>query len=185
MGRGLKRTTESVIVFVALLSLGLLTREPAKSFDIYALHAILAAPFYAFVCAVTLKYLKSVVPFVCGASLYGIVLGSLQMVMGISVLIPLAFSVAGYFLARYLMQEKRILMTSLVFSGLVYPVTVLAGVLTGSYFIAWSSFSTVLQLVLFALLATALGLMGALVGLSIVRRISVKTETVEKEARSQ
>lgn len=121
------------VLVVILFSIGLLTRFPAKAFHQYfALHAVLAAPFYALTVKTYLEGFKRYFPLAVASGVYALILGSLQLIMGVSTFLPALLGGLLYVLLKGEPAKKRAVWSAFVYAVSCYPITLMASVFLGS-----------------------------------------------------
>jgi hypothetical protein len=162
----LKYLLHAVILFVALLVVAFLTRNPAlNNSSIYALHAVLVAFFNAGIVAFYLRRAQVLLPVAVAVLLLAAFLGMMQPVMALGFLVPLLISLGLWTLLRNRSVNLASGVTAAVFAALPYPTLVVSAILTDSLMgLEPLSFLTWL------LIACALGFVGALVGVFIAQK---------------
>lgn len=168
----LKVVLQTVILFIALFAIGLLTRLPALSFiDFYALHAVLAAPFYALLLTTFTYTLKRYLPVFLASLLYACCLGAMHIAMGLSVLFSAIVALVVLLILRNANNELRSFGVGLAFGAASYPATLIAGSLLGSHHMIFAV-ENILFVVIVLLISIAISLLGALLGTVIGKRIN-------------
>lgn len=150
----------AVLLFVVLLAIGLLTRFPAWQFPhLYALHGVLAAPFFSALALWHFEREGSVWQVLVAILGLAALLGVMNVVMGLSFLLLALCLFVTYGIMYKADPRKRTLVCAVAFGALDYPCTLAVGIALGSY-----SFSAeaVLTILLLAVLAVGLSLFGAL-----------------------
>lgn len=166
----LKSISQVLVLVIAFFTIGLLTRMPALGFrEFYALHGLLAAPFYSFLIAVYLRWAKAPIPLFVASCIYGCCLGAMQIVMGASVFIATFAAIIAVLIVRDRGSDIKAIVGACVYGSLAYPATLAAGFLFGSYSMSLSMGSAI-QIAILALLGLALALITALLGSAIGKR---------------
>jgi|GEM_PF-4685863 len=172
MPNWVKNAAHILTLTVAFFSIGLLTRIPALYFsEIYALHALLASPFYAILVGCYLETYKKIYPVAAAIVIYGAYLGSMHFIMALGAIAPLLFTLGVYFLLLNSDFEKRVFFAATIYASLGYPITVLSGLSFGNYHLAWSS-EQIIFLILYCIVSISLGVIGALLGIKIASSLS-------------
>lgn len=155
-----KPVVRTVLLFAMLFLIGFATRFPALILaHIYALHGVLAAPFFA---AVAFWHFRrgGTVPELFAATLaLAAVLGAMNLVMGLSfLLLALCLLAVSAFLLRVLPQ-KWLAASSVLFGALDYPCALAAGVALGSYAFSGETWVFVVVLLVLALALACLAVL--------------------------
>lgn len=150
----------TLLVLVALIGIGLVTRLPAWQFpQLYALHGVLAAPFFSALALWHFNRKGNVWQLFIAVLGLAAFLGVMNAVMGLSFLLLALCLLVAYGLVRKVDPGRRGFMCAVVFGALNYPCALVVGVALGSYAFSVASVPTILLLVV---LAVALSLFGAL-----------------------
>lgn len=155
-----KAAVRTAVLFAALFAIGLATRFPALQFPhLYALHGILAAPFFSALALWHFNREGSVWSLFAAVAALAAVLGCMSPVMGLGFLLLAALLLAADALLRSCRPARRRLGCAVAFGALDYPCALAVGLLLGSYAFSLESLPTILVL---GALAAALSLLGAL-----------------------
>lgn len=139
----------AVILLVALLAIGLITRFPALQFpQLYALHGVLTAPFFAALAMWHFTHRGGVGLLAIATLGMAAILGAMNAVMGLSFLLLAVCLAVSYALTTGLESSTRNLVCAITFGALVYPCTLVVGVLSGWYRFSVDSLPVILLLVL-------------------------------------
>ena len=142
----------------ALFCIGMATRMPALFLNgYYALHGVLAAPFYAALLAWYINRYDAVWSFACAAGAYGAILGAMQPIMAAGAVVPMAFALLAYRLLADSPSNRRAAICAFIFGACAYPSVAGVGILTGSYAPSPSQLPQMALLGLIAILLAGLG----------------------------
>lgn len=159
----MKYVRRILIAFAGFTLIALLTRIPALAMgQFYGLHAVLASPFDAFFIVWFMQRYGSFYPLAIGALLLGAGLSLMQPVMGFGLIVPAVITAIGAFaLERMTIAPSwRAFFAALKFAGLLYPCTLIAGIISKN---TTSEFS--LEYALFIVAGIALAILGGLAAL--------------------
>lgn len=150
----------ALVLFGALFAIGLATRFPAWQFpQFYALHGVLAAPFFAALARWHFDRGGGVWPLFAASAALAVVLGMMSPVMGLSFLLLALCLLAAHRLLGRAAPDRRDLLCAVAFGALDYPCALVAGMALGSYAF---SFDSLVSIALLVVLAIGLSLFGAL-----------------------
>lgn len=156
-----------LLLFAAFFLIGLVTRLPAMHFSsYYALHGVFAAPFYAALIAWYSTKQHRFWPVAVASSAYGCVLGSMQPIMGIGALVPLALASATLVFLRNSTNDLIATLPAIIFGASAYPATITAGMTFSS---TVTSADILLQFIAFSAIALGLAILGAFAGQHVAR----------------
>ena len=148
----------TVILLVALLAIGVITRFPALQFpQLYALHGVLTAPFFAAMAMWHFTHRGGVGLLVIATLGMAAILGAMTVVMGLSFLLLAVCLAASYALMTGLEPSTRNLVCAITFGALVYPCALVVGILSRWYLISVDSLPVILLLVLVSVGLAAFG----------------------------
>lgn len=149
----------TVMLFVALFVIGLVTRAPAWMFpQYYALHGVLAAPFCAALALWHLRRGGSVYELVAATALLALVLGMMSPAMGLGFAAVAVVTLAVWAALGRCSEGTRRFATAVVFGAVDYPCAVVVGVALGTY---GPSVESLLAIVVLLILSIALAVLGA------------------------
>lgn len=151
-----------VVVFVIfLVAIGLATRPFAQAMpSYYAVHAVLAAPFYAFAMTLSIRRHVPVWALFLAACIFGLFMGVMTPVMGVSVMLPAFFSLFAWAMVRHAAIDRVAVVCGAVFGGTCYLATVIAGAVFGSF--VFGGGSDLLEAFALSVLGGAFGILGSL-----------------------
>jgi hypothetical protein len=148
-----KDVLSTVVLAVSFFVIAFVMKWAVTGIAMYGLHAAVCAPFFALLVAQFIFRTHRWIPAVAGMALVAIVLGIMRPVqMGIPVAVLALALCVGCLLTRGSIRKQTIAGASVV--SVFYPVTVLAGIASGSY--AFASAGQVVSFVVVALLVAAL-----------------------------
>ncbi|MGV8084291.1 MAG: hypothetical protein AB2L09_11760 [Coriobacteriia bacterium] len=146
------------ILLAALLAIGLITRFPALQFPyLYALHGVLAAPFFAALAMWHFTHRGGVGLLAIATLGMAAILGAMSAIMGLSFLLLAVCLVVSYALLKRLVPSTRNLVCAITFGALQYPCALVVGILSGSYLPSGDSVPVILLLVLISVGLAMLG----------------------------
>lgn len=150
----------TVILFAVLFAIGLITRLPAWQFpQFYALHGVLAAPFFSALALWHFNRQGSIIQLFIGVLAMAAVLGAMSAVMGLSFLLLAVCTLAAYGVLGLVAPERRNFACAVLFGALDYPCALVVGILLGSYAF---SYDALLVMVILLIVSIALSLFAAL-----------------------
>lgn len=147
------------LLFVALFLAAFLTRLPAIYFaSIYALHGVLAAPFFAAIATLNVRKGGVGWEFVAALAVLAAVLGAMSPVMGLGFAIVAIVYAGAWFGFAGISMSKRAVTCGALLGLACYAAPVCLGIAFGSYMVTGGSAP---QIALLALVSIALGAGGA------------------------
>lgn len=160
-----------VVAFVICLAvIGLATRPVAQAMtSYYAVHAVLASPFYAFAMTLFVRRQVPVWALFLASCAFGLVMSVMTPVMGASVIAPALCSLVVWAVMRRSSLERIAVACGAVFGGTCYLATVIAGTMLGSF--APAGGSRLMEALIMSLLGAALAILGSLVASAIADRL--------------
>ena len=158
---GLRVAARVALLFAALFAAAFLTRLPAVYLaGAYALHGVLAAPFFGAIAAVNVRKGGAGWEFAAALAALAFVLGAMSPVMGLGfAVVAVAYALAWRALKAFA-ASARVTVCGAVVGLACYIAPVCIGAACGSYLVSAGS---ALQLLLLAASATASGALGAYV----------------------
>lgn len=156
------RTCAKIVALaVVLFAVAFAGELPALAFpQLYGLHAVFVAPFYAFVAAWFSREQGRLWPCSAALCLVGCGLGLMHPVMAVGAIAPALLALAVHGAVRA--ATVRVLAAATAFGALCYPATLAGGLLLGSCALAGAP--AVASAAALAALGCALGFLGALAG---------------------
>lgn len=146
----------TLLLFVLFIAIGLITRMPALALPaFYGLHAVFAAPFFAFVAAWFCKKYQVIWSVPVALVLCAAFLGMMSPAMGLSFLAPAAVILA--ILLAMKASGNAPFTACAVGIALFYPFTVLIGIAFGGYMVSGIAWLTVVGLTLIGAVLAAAG----------------------------
>ena len=128
-----KPIVRTLVLFVILLSVGLITRAPAWAFpSVYALHGVLASPFFAALAFWHFRRNGTLVQFEVAVLLLAAFLGVMSLIMGLSFLVLAVITGLIYAALVKIPKMRRNTITAVCFGALDYPITLVVGIISGS-----------------------------------------------------
>ena len=148
-----------IFMVIALFIAAFITRIPAINFPyIYALHGVLAAPFFSAVAIINLKKANPFWEYAVSVLLLAGALGSMSMVMGLSFVLVAFIYMLFCLISFVVISKTNHLLSGCIIGLFCYLSAVLVGVIFGSFAI---SFSNLPQVLLLTISSGLLGLLGA------------------------
>lgn len=149
----------TVLLFVGLLAIGLVTRAPAWMFpQYYALHGVLAAPFCSALALWHLRRGGSVYELIAATALLALVLGMMSPAMGLGFAAVAVVTLVVWAALGRCTEKTRCFATAVVFGASDYPCAVVVGVALGTY---GPSVESLLVIVVLLILSIALAVFAA------------------------
>lgn len=153
----------ALLLFAALMAVGLATRFPALQFpQLYALHGVLAAPFFSAIAVLHFERGGGVGSLLAATLAVAGVLGVMSAVMGLSFVLLSVGLLGVRGLTRVVGPARWDAVCATAFGALDYPCALVAGAALGSYAFGLEAVSTMLLL---AALAAGLSLLGVLLAM--------------------
>lgn len=142
----------TVALFSALLAIGLVTRFPAWQFPhLYALHGVLAAPFFSALALWHFNRDGTVAQLVVATLAMAVSLNVMSEVMGLSFLFLATSTLVVCMALRNVAPERKRFVCAVAFGMFDYPCALLAGILVGSYVFSFGVLPTMALLFAVAL----------------------------------
>ncbi len=124
----------TLVLFVALLIIGLVTRFPALQFpQLYALHGVFAAPFFSALALWHFNRAGNVGSLFVAVLGLAAVLGSMSLVMGLSFLALAVCLLVFRCVLGKMNPARRDIACAVLFGALDYPCALVVGIASGSY----------------------------------------------------
>lgn len=180
----MKDLAQILLMFILFFTIGLITRAPALSIDaVFGIHAVLAAPLYSALVALSVSARKRILPTFAAASLYGLCLGAMHPVMAVSAVVPAVCSALVYITTAGMRESAHVVASALAFGASVYPATLVSAVAFGSYHIS-PGLSEIADIALLFSIAAFGSLVAAIVCEMIVSQArQVSLQNPESESR--
>lgn len=165
------KTVLRVVAFVvSLAAIGLATRPFAQAMtSFYAVHAVMAAPFYALVVTLFMRWRVPMWSLCLASCVFGLAMGIMSPIMGASIMVPAFCSLLVWLVMRHADLEQRAAMCGAVFGGTCYMATVAAGAALGGF--GFADGSRLLEASIMAVLGVALAILGSLVASAIAEKL--------------
>lgn len=134
----------AAILFALLLLIGFMTRFPALAFpQFYALHGVLAAPFFSAVAYWHFKRGGKPLELFAAVLALAAVLGAMSVVMGLGFLLLALCLLAACAFSSSLRADAQLLVRATLFGVLDYPCALVSGVALGSYAFSGEAWVTI------------------------------------------